>query len=1061
MAQIECLVDSDKKDGLAVIFIHGLNGDARETWMRNKTDDSTLWPRWLASDTDCSVWLLAYDAKLSNWQNNAMPLPDQGDSVLETLSAEEGLRNRPLLLIGHSMGGLVIKTLISHGRTKGVARYKNVVSRIHGVVFIATPHNGSQMATLAKYFSVVLRTNPQVGDMKIHDAHIRSLHQQFLAYFNEPGTNVAVRTFAETKGFLIGKRFAGLNWGLTKLVVDPSSSEPHVPNEIAIRLPEDHISICKLENKESQLYKSLLNFIREGLPPKCELLQSIGSDFVGERIHSDRLPTVKGAFFGRIDELKLLNDAWAGNGNRIVQFIAPGGTGKTKLLRHWLDHTAGIDALLAWSFYSQGASENKQVSATPFFSHAFEKLGSTRTSFATDEDKGEHLAELLRAQRCVLVLDGLEPLQHAGQGMQGELKDRAIRQLLKSLASNNNGLCIITTRIAVHELCDRAHVVHHDLQNLTPDDGVLLLQSLGVTGSAVELHKAVQEYGCQALALSLLGNVLRLRHQGNVLKRDTLKALPVDAKGSKESRHAFKVMQAYEEWFAGEPELALLHLLGLFDHPISLEVLQVLWASQIPHLTAGIDEDAWLEALAALREEHHLLAQQDGQNGQTDNLDCHPLIREYFGQQLQHQQPGAWQQAHKTLYNYYKALPSKELPDTLEEMQPLFNAVAHGCAAGLYQQALDEVCWPRIQRDDEHYMTNKLGAFSDDLATAAHFFTTPWSTLAVGLTERDKALILIWAGFCLRALGRLREASEPIQAGMEIQIKNKDWKSAAGAAGNLSELQLSLGEVAKAQASSRRSMGFAYQSGDLSLRMISCTTHADALHQTGDVVTALTLFKEAEQLHPEYQLSFPCLYSLPGYRYCDLLLAQGGIAETLKRAKQTLEWVVAQNWFLDMGLDQLTLGHAYLQQAAEELPSKATSTLRFTPISAEEQALVSCSLNLASEWLEKAVASLRKAGAQDHLPRGLLVRAVLSRFTGDFSQAAQDLQEVFEIVEPSGMRLFLTDYHLEIARLLLAQQKKVEAQTHIEMAETLIRQTGYHRRDAELLELQKQLVSNY
>ncbi|MDO9310105.1 MAG: TIR and AAA domain-containing protein [Nitrosomonas sp.] len=144
-------------------------------------------------------------------------------------------------------------------------------------------------------------------------------------------------------------------------------------------------------------------------------------------IHSDRLPDVKGKFFGREAELRLLNDAWAGNDTRIIQFIAPGGTGKTKLLRHWLDHANDIDALIAWSFYSQGSSEDKQVSASPFFSHAFEKLGSTRTTFATEEDRGEHLADLLRQQRCVLVLDGLEPLQHAGKGMRGELKDRAIR----------------------------------------------------------------------------------------------------------------------------------------------------------------------------------------------------------------------------------------------------------------------------------------------------------------------------------------------------------------------------------------------------------------------------------------------------------------------------------------------------------------------------------------------------------------------------------------------------------------------------------------------------------
>lgn len=222
-----------------------------------------------------------------------------------------------------------------------------------------------------------------------------------------------------------------------------------------------------------------------------------------EPIHSDRLPTVKGEFFGRVDELKLLNDAWAGNDTRVIQFIAPGGTGKTKLLRHWLDHTDNIEVLIAWSFYSQGASEDKQISATPFFSHAFDKLGSARdmSSFKTDEDKGEHLADLLRQHRAVLVLDGLEPLQHASKGMRGELKDRAVRQLLKSLAGQNNGLCIITTRIAVHELSDRAHVISYNMENLAPADGVKLLQSLDVKGNDQALEKALWNTAVMPLRL--------------------------------------------------------------------------------------------------------------------------------------------------------------------------------------------------------------------------------------------------------------------------------------------------------------------------------------------------------------------------------------------------------------------------------------------------------------------------------------------------------------------------------------------------------------------------------
>lgn len=511
--------------------------------------------------------------------------------------------------------------------------------------------------------------------------------------------------------------------------------------------------------------------------PKAELSTvQVVPETPKPKIHLDRLPTVKGEFFGRETELKLLNEAWAGNGTRIIQFIAPGGTGKTKLLRHWLDHTDHIEALIAWSFYSQGTSEDKQVSASQFFSHAFDKFGSPRalSSFAAEEDKGEHLADLLRQQHCVLVLDGLELLQHASRGMRGELKDRAMRQLLRSLAGQNNGLCIIATRIAVHELSDRAHVKVYDLQNLAVTDGVKLLQSLGVKGSSKELEKAVEEYGCHALALSLLGNILHLRHKGDVLKRDTLKDL-VKADGNHESRDAFKAMQAYEDWFAGEPELALLHLLGLFDHPIGQDVLQVLWDEQIPSLTAKISEDDWQEAITTLREEHRLLSQHEKTNGAlNDQFDCHPLIREYFGQQLRDKQPEAWRQAHVRLYEYYKALPKNELPDTLDEMQPLFSAVAHGCAAGLHQQALNEVYSPRIQRNGRsNFLSVKLGALSDDLAVVTHFFITPWRTPAASLTEAEQAVVLSWAGLRLRALGRSREALEPIQASIEMAVKHE------------------------------------------------------------------------------------------------------------------------------------------------------------------------------------------------------------------------------------------------------------------------------------------------
>lgn len=781
--------------------------------------------------------------------------------------------------------------------------------------------------------------------------------------------------------------------------------------------------------------------------PKPQLLTDpITTETPKPKIYSNRLPTVEGEFFGREVELKLLDEAWAGNGTHIIQFIAPGGTGKTKLLRHWLDHMNDINALIAWSFYSQGSSEDKQVSASPFFSHAFEMLGSTRSlsSFTTEEDKGEHLADLLRQQRCVLVLDGLEPLQHAGKGMRNELKDRAIRRLLMSLAGHNNGLCIITTRVAVHELNNRTHVKVHDLQNLATTDGVRLLQSLGVQGNDKELEKAVMEYGCHALALHLLGNALHTYLDDDVRKRDTLTELIGDYDDLE--RHAFKVMQAYSYWLDGTPELKLLQLLGLFDHPIETEVLQVLWQSQIPDLTANIDEKAWKVAIRDLREKHRLLSMHENR---ADLLDCHPLIREYFGKQLRENHPDVWRQAHTRLYEYYKALPEKELPDTLEEMQPLFNAVAHGCAAGMHQNTLEEIHWLRINRRNDNFVCTRLGAFSDDLAAMAHYFTIPWHTPTTDITVFWQAAVLNWVGFNLRALGRLHEALEPLQVSVDMAVKQEDWNSAANGAFSLSNLHLTLGDIAAAILDSQRSINFADQSKNYLYRISRRAACAYILHQAGQAVLALELFKKAEQLQRELQPEYPHLYSLWGFYYCDLLLAQNKMVEVLERAQYALE--LSQHpdakdgmGLLDIALDQLSLGRANFQQ--RNFPQ-------------------------ATFWLDCTVVGLRKAGQQDDLPLGLLARAALYRDTRnpnhDFTRARQDLQEVYDIAEPSGMRLHLTDYHLEMARLLIAEREspprfsleKIEPEgislhEHVAKAAKLIEETGYKRRLPELQELQ-------
>ena len=165
----------------AIIFVHGLEGHPIQTWQHESCAPDDCWPYWLGKATDSDVWTLGYEAPLSAWNgNDGMAISDYGDTVPDCLSSELGLAGRSLVLIGHSMGGLVIKTMMVNALSPGGdPRFKAVVDRICGVVFVTTPHGGSQLANVASAVGWTLRANQHVVDMKRHDATLRQLNKQF------------------------------------------------------------------------------------------------------------------------------------------------------------------------------------------------------------------------------------------------------------------------------------------------------------------------------------------------------------------------------------------------------------------------------------------------------------------------------------------------------------------------------------------------------------------------------------------------------------------------------------------------------------------------------------------------------------------------------------------------------------------------------------------------------------------------------------------------------------------------------------------------------------------
>lgn len=814
--------------------------------------------------------------------------------------------------------------------------------------------------------------------------------------------------------------------------------------------------------------------------------------------------------FGRETELAALDAAWAKGKLNVYTLVAWGGAGKTSLVFHWVQTRfaakepkwPGVERYFDWSFYSQGTGENRQTSADLFIAKALEFFGDPDPTVGGPYERGERLAGLIRQHRTLLVLDGIEPLQYPpGDPQAGRLKDPGLEALLRELAADNPGLVIVTTREHLANVEGHATTEEQKLDKLPKEAAVALLRDLRIEGTDEELHAAWQAAGGHALTLSLLGRYIADAYEDRDIRHyHEVKFEAADQEH--QSRSAFKVMLAYERWLqsGGPPrqrELAVLRLTGLFDRPMAKSCLQALRAKpSIPGLTDALvklTQEQWNIAV-------NRLSDVDLLSVSADVIDAHPLIREYFAAQLKREQPVAFRAAHSRLFDYLcDNTPYR--PDGIDGLAPLYQAVSHGGLAGRHLEAFHKAYLDRILRgtgSDGFFNRRKLGTTGADLAAVSAFFDVPWRQVSPNLSANVQAWLLAAAAFNLRALGRLTEALQPMRAGFEMAVQQEDWTNAAVSAGNLSELELTLGRLPDAVSDARMAMEYANRSGDAFQRISKRCTAANALDQSGPRAEAGALFAEAERMQQEKQPDYHLLYSLPGFRYCEWLLApaeqagwqqllnqplshsisgiSGFLAEVEKRATTTLEWIRKDITLLDKAHHHLTLARTGLFRAILRLrPSDATDDL---PVGTGRQIVPNLgnpespqrddppfahplrqpTLNLPN--VAAAIQGLRAAGDVAFVIYGLLTASLYHFVRGEHDLVERHLADAQRIAERGPMPLYLADIHLTRARFALIAKDEggwvdVDAKAELALAAKLIRELGYGRRYEELADAEE------
>lgn len=805
---------------------------------------------------------------------------------------------------------------------------------------------------------------------------------------------------------------------------------------------------------------------------------------------------------GRESETALLNDAWAkvqsheAKRPHILTFVALGGEGKTSLVAKWAADLAfqdwpGCDAVFAWSFYSQGTREQNAASSDLFLAEALTFFGDAAMagSPAGAFDKGRRLAQLVGERRALLILDGLEPLQYAPTSpTPGELKDQGIAALLKGLASNSHGLCVVTTRYVIPDL--RAFigktVQEEKLTRLSREAGVALLQALGVKGSLRktipaekplwnEYEKLVEDVKGHALTLNLLGSYLRDAHAGDIRQRDLIKLEEADAE--EQGGHAFRVMDAYVQSFEsggktaedqakGRRALALLQVLGLFDRPAAADCLKALWQPPaIAGLTeplVGISEAQRNLSLKRLEDAKLLTVNRAEGSGELITLDAHPLLREYFARRLRQQLPEAWRAAHRRLYEHLCATTPDKPDATLEDLQPLFQAIHHGCLAGDGKDAYSYAYWLRInslskEHGIQHYSTERLGAYSQDLGAVRSILES--NPNADDLEPVDRAKILYQEGVSLRALGRNREAVNSLLRSKAESKKVNDADAIARTSRSLADTYFKLGQLLEAAKECELALVEAKNSGNLREQINEEVAMGSFLRVLGQDKEASKHFSEAKRLCKSHGLGFPVLCSWLARNFAELELK---LVRTYALRVSVDRLNVAAP--TDIAVRELRACKAWIRQAelclehARGLVEKAEATL----VLARAQGFLHIfgkgpTIEEVLSSFDAAVSLVRSSRRIDNIPHWLIDRAWFRVLNGQYQgpdSAQADLDEAWEIASYSGVYVNLADVFLYRARLFGPKSDIrypwTYPDTDLAEARRLIEQLGYMRRMDEL-----------
>lgn len=246
----------------SLVLVHGVDGDPVKTWTwQDKNSPPVFWPADLLPIIRPTTRVLSFGFNAAMYHSNTTStIRDRARNLLGLISARRADVNRPLILVGHCLGGLVVKQALCFANNE--ERFRPTASATKAVIFFGTPHNGADKSSwnlIADGYAALLTHLPGKGSAVSPMASAIIRYADELEEMKEDfaflSPRYAITSFYETDHW----RKSG------QCIVPKMSARMMVPTEVAEAADGDHQAMCRFESADNVAFVTMCHRISEAV----------------------------------------------------------------------------------------------------------------------------------------------------------------------------------------------------------------------------------------------------------------------------------------------------------------------------------------------------------------------------------------------------------------------------------------------------------------------------------------------------------------------------------------------------------------------------------------------------------------------------------------------------------------------------------------------------------------------------------------------------------------------------------------------------------------------------